>query len=85
MPDYRINRNEEYDPVETRSLFPENIRSSPSIFDLPAPPPSDSIFYDETPTPPLPPLIQQIGNNEWEPDCPSFDNLVEKSKEEDES
>jgi hypothetical protein len=81
MPDYRINRNEEYVPDETWSSFPEGIPSSPLIFDIPTPPPSSAEYYDETP--PLPPLIQRIGNNDWEPDCPSFDTFVETTGKED--
>jgi hypothetical protein len=76
MPDYRINRNEEYVPDETLSLVPEGIRSSPSVFDLPTPPLSNTEYYDGTP--PLPPLIQRIINHDWEPDSPrSLDTNVE--------
>ena len=76
MPDYRINRNEGYVPDETLSLVPEGIRSSPSVFDHPTPPLSNTEYYDDTP--PLPPLIQRIINHDWEPDSPrSFDTNVE--------
>jgi hypothetical protein len=84
MPDYRINRYEEHVPDETLSAYPEgNVPSSPSVFDLPTPPISNTVDDDDE-TPPLPPLIQRISNNDWEPDCPpNSDTLVETMGKED--